>query len=54
MVQVEGKKLDFAWALILSQKNLTLHVDESQYIDGLVHSSDAQDLELAKNHSVTQ
>ena len=34
--------------------NLTLYVDESQYIDGLVHSPNAQDLELAKDHAFTQ
>ena len=34
--------------------NLTLYVDESQYIDGLVQSPNAQDLELAKDHAFTQ
>ena len=31
-----------------------IYVDESQYIDGLVQSPNAQDLELAKDHAFTQ
>ena len=34
--------------------NLTLYVEESQYIDALVSSPNPQDLELAKDHAVTQ
>ena len=34
--------------------NLTLYVEESQYIDALVSSPNPQDLELAKDNAVTQ